>query len=213
VVQYIWIATKTFKIEQEQLKLSTSARKMASTVVKDERTARLFMERYGSHFPAGVHTLGGVLFRIVDAESSSTKVTNVLTEKAAQQLQSQISIGFLGGLFGIGASISAEHSSSDGKTEGHDKEIDDVSYTFSSQAMGPATTNPATFVKLLANNSTWALIDRGSPHAYLPIWELIRNLGDDFGEAAQILEHTWRKDEAGRNPKTIKVSYIVVICQ
>jgi hypothetical protein len=167
------MATKTFKMEQEQLKLSPSAGKMASTVVKDERTARLHMQRYGSHFPAGLHTLGGVLFRIVGAESESEKAATVLTQKAAQQLQCQISVGFLGGLFGIGASISGEHSSSSGKTEGHDEDSDLISYTFSCQAMGPATTNPATFNKLLANNSTWALIVRGSPNAYLPIWELI----------------------------------------
>lgn len=210
VVQYIWIATKTFKIDQEQLKLSTSARKMARKVVKDEKTARQFMERYGSHFPAGLHTLGGVLFHIVDAESRSTKETSVLTEKAAQQLQGQLSVGFLGGLLGIGTSIGDEHSCSSGNTEGHDEETDDVSYTFSSQAMGPATANPASFSQLLKNNSTWALIDRGSTNAYLPIWELIRGLGDDFEAAAAILEKTWHKDEAERIEKivNIKASYL-----
>ena len=78
---------------------------MARASVKDEKTARLFMQRYGSHYPAGLHTLGGVLFRIVDAESSNTTETSFLTGKAAQQLQGQLSFGFLGGLFGISASI------------------------------------------------------------------------------------------------------------
>lgn len=50
---------------------------MARNVVKDEQSARLFMERYGSHFPAGLHTLGGVLFRIADAESESMMSTSV----------------------------------------------------------------------------------------------------------------------------------------
>ena len=177
---------------------------MARAVVKNEDTARLFMQRYGSHFPAGLHTLGGVLFRIVDAESTSEEATSVLTEKAAQQLQGQISVGFIGGLLGIGASISGEQSSSSGKTEGQEKKADNVSYTFSSQSLGPATTNPAAFPNLLANNSTWALIDRGSPNAYIPIWELIRDLGSDFEEAAKILENTWRKDEAERKQKIVK---------
>jgi hypothetical protein len=57
---------------------------------------------------------------------------------------------------------------------------------------------------LLANNSTWALIDRGSPNAYLPIWELIRDLGSDFEEAAGILERTWNSNESGRNQKKWK---------
>ena len=132
---------------------------MASKVVKDKESARQFMQRYSSHYPAGLNTLGGVLFHIVDTESSYTKETSVLSEKAAQQLQGQISVGFLGGMFGIGASVTAENSSSKGKTDAHEKQEDDVSYTFSSQAMGPSTTNPATFSKLLANNSTWALIN------------------------------------------------------
>ena len=56
---------------------------------------------------------------------------------------------------------------------------------------------PAAFSKLLANNSTWALIDRGSKLAYIPIWELIRELDCDFQVAADILEKTWIKDEEG----------------
>lgn len=228
VLQYIWRATKTFKIEQEQMKLSTSARRMARSIVADEvpgkpeaagpnkkkreregkeEAARCFMERYGSHFPAGLHTLGGVLFRIVDAESHSTKATSKLTEMAAQRLQGQISVGFLGGAFGIGASISGEHSSSSGETRAKEEEAEDTSYTYSFQAMGPAATNPATFTKLLANNSTWALIDRGSHHAYIPVWELLRDLGKDFDEAAQVLEDTWREDEKKNKQKSLRVEY------
>jgi hypothetical protein len=205
VVQYIWIATKTFTIDQERLKLSASAIKMASTTVKDADTARLFMQRYGSHFPAGVHTLGGVLFRIVDAESESTKATTILAAKAANQLQGQISGGVLAGLGGIGVSISGEKNSSNGTVEGHDEKTDDVFYTFSSQAMGPATTNPATFNKMLANNSTWAIIDRCSPTAYIPIWEMIRDIDVVFEEAAKHLESTWRNDEEERMNVSVKI--------
>ena len=213
VLQYVWIATKTFRIQQEQMKLSTSARRMARSIVKDEdpdkrkAAARHFMERYGSHLPAGLHTLGGVLFRIVDAESHSTKETTKLTEKAAQKLQGQISVGFLGGAFGIGASISAEHSSSSGIASAQDKEEEDTLYTYSFQSMGPAATNPATFCKLLANNSTWALIDRGSPHAYIPVWELIRDLGSDYEGAANVLEDTWREDEVQNRLRSLRVGY------
>ncbi len=210
VVQYIWTATKTFKIEQEQLELTGNARKMARAVGEDEKAARLFMQRYGSHYPAGLHTLGGVLFRIVDAESSSTKSTSELTQKAALKLQGQISFGLVGGVYGIGGSITGEHSRSSGEAKGHDEETDDVSYTFTSQAMGPSTTSPASFINLLKNNSTWALIDRGSLNAYLPIWELIRDLGSEFEIAAKTLEETWHKDEEEREMKAIqkKVNYL-----
>jgi hypothetical protein len=183
---------------------------MARATVKDANNARLFMQRYGSHYPAGLHTLGGVLFRIVDAESKTTESTSVLTEKAVTQLQGQISVGFLGGFYGIGASIKGEHSSSSGRQEGEGEKTDDASYTFSSHAMGPATTNPVAFNKLLTNNSTWALIDRGSPNAYLPIWELFRDLGSEYKEAANILEKTWREDEVGRKQKIVKEKVSVV---
>lgn len=204
VLQYIWIATKTFKIEQEQIRLSMSARKMAMSIMKykdlnqSQQAARNFMTRYGSHFPAGLHTLGGVLFRTVDAESSKAQNTSELTAKAASQLQGQISVGFLGSVFGVGASFSAERTSSSGDKRASHQEEDDTSYTYAVQSMGPATTNPVTFSKLLANNSTWALIDRGSQHAYIPVWELIRELGGDYEEAAQVLETTWAKDENDR---------------
>ena len=213
VLQYIWIATKTFKIEQEEMKLSTSARRMARSIVrvkdpeKRKEAARHFMERYGSHFPAGLHTLGGVLFRIVDAESSGKQETSKLTEKAAQQLQGQISVGFLSGAFGIGASISGQHSDSSGKVTAQRGEAEDTTYTYSFQAMGPAATNPATFTKLLANNSTWALIDRGSEHAYIPVWELMRDLGSDFEDAAQVMEDTWRDDEEKNRQKSLRLAY------
>ena len=215
VLQYIWIATKTFKIEQEEMRLSTSARRMARSITRDKETtkqeeaARHFMERYGSHLPAGLHTLGGVLFRIVDAESSSTQETTKLTEKATQHLQGQMSVGFLGGAFGIGASINSQHTESSGKVSAHQEEAEDTSYTYSFQAMGPAATSPATFTKLLANNSTWALIDRGSSNAYIPVWELMRELGKDFEEAAQVLENTWLKDEKENKQKSLRVGYKV----
>ena len=215
VLQYIWIATKTFKIEQEEMRLSTSAKRMARSIsrhkesTEQEEAARHFMERYGSHLPAGLHTLGGVLFRIVDAESSSSQKTSTLTEKAAQHLQSQISVGVLGGAFGIGASVKTQHTESEGKLTGTDEKAEHTSYTFSFQVMGPAATNPATFTKLLANNSTWALIDRGSKNAYIPVWELMRELGSDFEGAAQVLEKTWCKDEKENKQKSLRVGYKV----
>jgi hypothetical protein len=209
VVQYIWTATKTFKIEQEHFILSSSARKhakMLAKVIQDEEEkqtgswrsedlAKKFLDRYGSHMPAGLHTLGGILFRIVDAQSEGESSAYQLTEKSAQQLQGQLSFGFLGGAFGIGMSVSGEHSSSEGKKTADDVKEEKTSYTFTSQAMGPAATDPATFSKLLSNNSTWALIDRGSPSAYIPVWEMINDLGSEFEKAAQVLQMVWNNKE------------------
>ena len=101
--------------------------------------------------------------------------------------------------------MKAEHQSSSGVKRA-DQEVDEkVSYTYTVHAMGPAATNPAIFQKLLSYNSTWALIDRGPPQAYIPIWELLRDLGSDYEEAAQLLEETWHEEEQKKRETSEKL--------
>ena len=203
VLQFIWTAKKCFQIEQEQMKLTESAKLMANFISKvsekdaEKRKARArrFMEMFGSHVPAGVQTLGGVFFSIADAESEGVQKTTTLTKAATEKLQAQMSFGFLGGAFGIGGSVKAEHQGSTGETQAEQEDQKKTSYTYTVHAMGPAATNPVVFQKLLAYNSTWALIDRGPHEAYIPIWELLRNLGGSYEDAAQVLEATWDEEE------------------
>lgn len=201
VLQFIWTAKKCFQIEQEQMKLTESAKLMANFISKvsekdagkRKARARRFMEMFGSHVPAGVQTLGGVFFSIADAESEGVQKTTTLTKAATEKLQTQMSFGFLGGGFGIGGSVKAEHQESTGKTQGEQEDQKKTSYTYTVHAMGPAAT--VVFQKLLSYNSTWALIDRGPHEAYIPIWELLRNLGGSYEDAAQVLEATWDEEE------------------
>ena len=203
VLQFIWTAKKCFQIEQEQMKLTESAKLMANCISKvsekdagkRKARARRFMEMFGSHVPAGVQTLGGVFFSIADAESEGVQKTTTLTKAATEKLQTQMSFGFLGGAFGIGGSVKAEHQESTGKTQGEQEDQKKTSYTYTVHAMGPAATNPVVFQKLLSYNSTWALIDRGPHEAYIPIWELLRNLAGSYDDAAQVLEATRDEEE------------------
>ena len=157
VLQYIRTAKKTFQLQQDQLNLSLTARKMARAISKDANanapnrmdSARIFMDRYGSHFPAGVQTLGGVFFSIADAESKSTTDTFKLTEAAVDHLNAQVSFGFLGGAFGIGAGVTGELTIGSGKTDEKQETSDSVRLTYSVRSMGPPATNPSTFHKLL----------------------------------------------------------------
>jgi len=182
---------------------------MAMSIVHDrnvsaderESSALVFMERSGSHYPAGVQTLGGVFFSIADAKSKSTKDTFKLAQAAVDHLKSQISVGFLGGGLGIGASITGDHTDSAGRSGASHRESSNEGFTFSLKSMGPPATNPATFHKLLSYNSTWTLIDRGSFQGYILVWELVRDLGSDFEDAARVLQETWRKDESKRKEK------------
>ena len=206
VLHYIRTAKKTFQLERDQINISFPARKTAKMITqnakdnasKREESARIFMDRYGSHFPAGVQTLGGVFFSIADAESKSAMDTYKLTEAAVDHLNDQISFGFLGGALGVGASGTGEHTTGTGKTRAKHKTENNEKFTYSVRSMGPLATNPSTFHTLLSYNSTWALIDRGSFEGYIPVWELIRDLGEEFEEAAVVLEETWCKDKNAR---------------
>ena len=65
---------------------------------------------------AGVQTLGGVFFCIVDAESkSATNIVN-LTEAAVNHLDAQISVGFLSGLSVTGASATGKKDTGTGES-------------------------------------------------------------------------------------------------
>lgn len=208
VLQYIRTAKKTFRIDPYQSVINSSAKKMAKSITNDassdiaiEESARLFLKRCGSHYPGGIQTLGGVFFSIADAESKITKDTFQLTKAAVDHLNSQINAGFLGGAFGIGGSVTAEHTESQGQTRGRQASTDSDSFTYSVRSVGPQATSPATFHKLLSYNSTWALIDRGESQSYIPVWEILGSLGGEFKEVAAVLKATWMKDEAVREKK------------
>ena len=79
----------TAKSTTSSLKQTDSERYDASdTEIKE--SPRFFLKRYGSHYPGGIQTLGGVFFSIADAESKRTKDTFQLTKAAVDHLNSQI---------------------------------------------------------------------------------------------------------------------------
>ena len=208
VLHYVRTAKRTFQLKRDQIRLTLTARKDAKSIVQEQNNnerqregcAREFLNRYGSHYPAGVQTLGGVLFIIADAESKSSTDKKRLSENAVKYLKAQMSAGFLIGPVGIGGGVIGEHSMEEGRSIASHKKSSSEIFTYSKKSMGPPA-NPATFSKLLSYSSNWALIDRGNPQGYIPVWELIRNLGEDFMEAAQILEGTWCKDESEKEDR------------
>ena len=164
--------------------------------------------------PTGLHTLGGILFRIVEAESEGEMTAQQLKEKSIQQLHAHFSSGLVKGAI----DVTGTHGSSQGTTTANEEKEEKTRYTFSSEAIGPGTTDQATFSKLLSNNSTWALIDRGDPKAYIPVWEMISELGPEFNEAAKYLERVWTDKEKLLEGKqriedtpTNKVGYLNIV--
>ena len=218
VLHYIRTPTRSFLLERYQINLCESAREMARSIVQDtemdkvqqQKRARLFLQRFGSHFPAGVQTLGGVFFSIADAESEGATKKFELVEAATDYLKVKMSAGFLG-VFNIGRSISGEYTWYKGSNEGKYKERRDKVFTYSVRSIGPTATNNITFQKLLSYNSTWALIDRGPVEGYIPVWELLKDLGSEYETAANVLEEIWQCDEKERKARKIAKDELLLL--
>ena len=210
VLHYTRTPTRSFLLERNQIKLCESAKEMARSIVQDteidkvqqQDMAREFFKRFGSHFPAGAQTLGGVFFSIADAESKGVKEKFELMKAATDYLKVKMSAGFLG-VFNIGRSISGEYTWYKGSNEGKYKERRDKVFTYSVRSIGPTATNNITFQKLLSYNSTWALIDRGPVEGYIPVWELLKDLGGVYKTAADVLKEIWQCDENKRKVRKI----------
>ena len=121
---------------------------------------------------------------------------------AAGYLKEQMSIGFRGAFVTRGSSA-GEHSWSEGSNVGKHNESCGEFITYSVRSIGPTTTNPHTFRKLLSDNSTWALIDRGPVEGYIPVWELLKDLGSEYETAADVLEKIWQCDERKKKYRKI----------
>lgn len=196
-LHYIRIDKKTFRFRPDQLRLTLSAQSEALSI-SSEDAARNFLSRYGSHYPEGVQTLGGVFFSVVDAESEGTTNTTELQKAAVDSLKSEMA-GLLTGAFGVQFRAGFVRNKRDEENKKIVKESSVAKLTHSMESIGPQTHNPETFNEHLSYSSNWALIDRGNCKSYRPVWELIaRNSGEKFVKAAQVLKKTWEEDEMKR---------------
>ncbi|XP_028400234.1 uncharacterized protein LOC114523491 [Dendronephthya gigantea] len=197
VLKYEAITKKEFQIEEDKMRLTEPARRHALNIGKTGRhadDARSFMRLYGSHYPIGVHKLGGIFYSIADAESYTRIETTQFAKEAVTKLESQISAGYLGAGFEAKGNVSASSKEAE---EGEQQE-ESVFYRFSKQVIGPGASNPQTFRQLLEYNSTWAIIDRGPPEGYVPVWQLLRQEGKEYQTAAEKLKQIWGQDEEER---------------
>lgn len=212
VCHHIRIGMQAFQIGRNEMKLRMDAREKALSVVDGHKTeekkkyaARQFFKQYGSHVPCGTQNLGGIFFSIANAKSDKEMEISTLTHKTAQHLHSKVSFSYMGGVFGGGVSTTFDSHSERGRSEGDQKEDKEVSYTYSIKSIGPNADNQATFKKLLSkNNSTWAILDRGETTAYVPVWELLENLGNRFKESANVMRRTWDEDEGQKRTDNCK---------
>lgn len=209
---YIRTDKKTFQFKPDDIRLSSDCVKDVLCLVQDpddsavdqKICAREFLKNYGSHFPKGVQTLGGVFFTTADVESESNTDILLLKKEAKKHLESRMSIGSLSKTVGM---IEGNIFGGTDTSEMHTEHTNNVKMTFSYRAksIGPPA-NYATFHKLLSYNSNWALIDRGNLEtANIPVWKLIKDLGGVFKDAGKVLEDMWNSDESERRKKWEKI--------
>ena len=193
---------KSFRFGHGDLRLSSECTQDALRIVQNAKVissdlqeyARVFLRRYGSHFPLGIQTLGGIFFTIADVEAQSKTDEKTLQEVAKGHLETKMSIHFLNEKFGIGGNATRSETE---RVQHKGKNIT-ARFSYRKMSMGPPA-NPATFHKLLSYNSNWALIDRGNLQtANKPVWELVEDLGGVFEDVAIVLRETWAEDERKR---------------
>lgn len=196
-------AMKCFAVPRTCLHPTEQACNMALSItemVKDDKIIkeeiRRFFKIYGSHVPYGVHQLGGLFFTMSTATSQKEVDTTRLMHLNATKLTTQVSAGFFGGVWGVGASDTHEYSSSKASNTATQTENESVHYTFSVKSIGPHADNPVSFKKALStNNATWAILDRGDTAINVPVWELLREEGQKYHRIAELMERTWNEDE------------------
>lgn len=206
-LQYIWVPQKALRIEDGDINITLTAKKMAMSILKSpskelrEESARCFLKRFGSHYPAGVQTLGGVYFRIVEIESEDAKFTSYLSEKAVKHLKAHIRPIEMPP---IGANASVGYTKNKSTETNNQAETRAESCYYNVTSIGPTTEDPDTFQRLLSYESTWALIDRGAFEGFIPVWELLRKLGGTFESVSAFLEEIWKRDELSLKTKLEK---------
>lgn len=203
-LHYIWVPKKAFQIEHGDVNITPEAKEAAISILKPstpkqrEKFARRFLERFGSHYPAGVQTLGGAYFSVVEVEGEETTSTKSLSKEAVNHLKGQIRVNCPIEVTEIGANASGGYTDStrtETRTQGKNGFL---KFHYHVTCFGPTAKDPDAFHRQLSDESTWALIDRGRSESFIPVWELLKNLGDTFEKVSALLEEIWDKDESER---------------
>ena len=193
ITQYISQPTGAFRIPREEMELSYEAKTRAKEI-KDDESAKRFLNSFGSHVSEGVHTLGGVFFRNLDVTTErEAKVSDVMMA-AGTQLDVDVSAGYSGFGVSVGGSVKTNKFDASGSKDASSSEKISYMSEMTVQSLGPPTTNQEMFSQLLqSNNATWHVIDRGDHTALVPVWQLMSDQG--LKEQAEHLENAWKKKQ------------------
>jgi hypothetical protein len=189
-VTYGVVPVKSFRISQEQMKLSSEAQS-AALAVTTLAEARRFLEDFGSHVPCGTQHLGGIFWKIVEIRTEDEVESQQLERALAEETDT--SFGFGGGSWGFEATATggARRFNSSGNSTGSIDQKRSYTATTRIECTGPNVSNYDLFSQVLAaNNTSWFLIDRGTPKALVPVWDLLSPSLDSTKSKCNAIERT-----------------------
>ena len=192
VVRYKRYPLKAFRIPRHGMKLTAEAI-VEGKLVTNLSDAKKFLKKYGSHIPAGVHHLGGIFSEVIDVKVEEEINEQSLITAATNLFNAEVSVGGL--LFSFDGAISGSLKvlNSKGETDRAQNKQETATYTKTIKCFGPNAANAEIFTNILeVNNTTWRVIDRGDLGIVVSIWELLRDLGDEYVKPAKLIKDAWQ---------------------
>ncbi|XP_068535153.1 interferon-induced very large GTPase 1-like [Anas acuta] len=198
---YQYMPLASYYFQKDQLRLSDTAlrelqdiEQLLSITQEADRFHLLksrcasFFSRFGSHVNQGPIHFGGIFWCKASAEGFRAEQWDEMKQQTSEALNSYVGASFSG--FGTkwGVKGDASKSSSQASFQGRDRSSTHRAVQlYVTKTGGPAETDslPEWKCGLVANNTTWCVIDRGSQ--LIPVWDIIlSNHSSDFKSSHQM---------------------------
>ncbi|XP_032040428.1 interferon-induced very large GTPase 1-like [Aythya fuligula] len=198
--KYQYIPLASYYFQKDQLRLSDAAlrelqdiEQLLSITQEADRfllksRCASFFSRFGSHVNQGPLHFGGIFWWKACAEGFRAEQWDEMKQQTSEALNSYVGASFSG--FGTkwGVKGDASNSSSQASFQGRDRSSTHTAVQlYVTKTGGPAETDslPEWKCGLVANNTTWCVIDRG--FQLIPVWDIIlSNHSSDFKASHQM---------------------------
>ncbi|XP_071892763.1 interferon-induced very large GTPase 1-like isoform X2 [Anas platyrhynchos] len=199
--KYQYIPLASYYFQKDQLRLSDAAlrelqdiEQLLSITQEADRFHLLksrcasFFRRFGSHVNQGPLHFGGIFWWKASAEGFRAEQWDEMKQQTSEALNSYVRASFSGFSTKRGVKGDASKSSSQASFQGRDRSSTHRAVQlYVTKTGGPAETDslPEWKCGLVANNTTWCVIDRGSQ--LIPVWDIIlSNHSSDFKASHQM---------------------------
>lgn len=201
-VGYCTVHTQSYTFENTDFVLSVDAKQEVMDILRIfqqqgptsenvQTRCEMFFETYGSHVNQGPLAFGGKFGYICSSSGFCTTETKTLKQTQTDSIKVQLGIT----AFGIGASGEKTKEETTGSSEGTNTKTSTTKTTLRRSGFGgpPEASDVSKWREgLVANNSTWAIIDRGEK--LKAVWDIIAmNHKKELGEVSEILRKAWEK--------------------